>query len=255
MPITSLSLLLHVGCLQPKIAETADDTGSFDSQTASTAADVQQGLIGDGEGVVLAEVVVTTPMTSEGSGFYVQDPGGGEWSGMYIFTETMSGVFTPLVGDKISITGTVSEFYDFTEVKVSSAESIQVIGEEDVVAVEIGSVSDWEPYESVLVSLSDQQVVSAINSYGEVNLSSGIAMDNIFYDFDTEYGASYDAVVGAVSYSFEEFKIGPRSDDDLQGYVPGEAAEASSVADIQQNGVVGAASVEGVVVTAVGDEG
>ena len=127
--------------------------------------------------------MIVSGFTADGKGFYVQYEGGGEWSGMYIYAETMGGDFNPLVGDKVNITGTVSEFYDSTQVKVSTSESIQVVGEGDVAVADISGVTDWEVYESVLIGLSDQTVVSAVNDYGEVQLSEGLMMDNVFLIF------------------------------------------------------------------------
>ena len=258
--LITLPLLLSYGCLAPKQATTDEDTSSTQSGSGLTVSDVQQGIengsVLDGDEVVLSRVVVTTGFTTEGEGFFVQDPGGGEWSGIYVYTALMSGEFNPLVGDALEITGSVVEFYGYTEITVSSSEYIRVVGEEEVIATPVSNVSDWEAYEGGLISLADQTVVSGINNYGEAGLSAGIQMDNLFFDFDSEYGAQYDSVTGVVSYSFEEFKINPRSADDLAGYVEGSGGDVMTIVDIQQNGHVGPAKLEGVIVTSpVADEG
>ena len=256
-----------LACLAPKTTEEPNDSGETTPITSGdtvSCADVQQrvasGDIDVSEGatpvvVTLANVVIVSGLTADGKGFYVQDEGGGEWSGMYIYAETMSGDFNPLVGDKVNITGTVSEFYDSTQVKVSTSESIQTVGESDVAVTDVSGVTDWEVYESVLIGLADQTVVSEVNNYGEVQLSEGLMMDNVFFNFSTEYGASYSRVVGVVPYSYGEFKIAPRSGDDFEGYVAGEGPQAQTVAAVQSGNIQGPASFEGVVVTAVGDEG
>ncbi|MEC7987416.1 MAG: hypothetical protein VX278_19765 [Myxococcota bacterium] len=241
-------ILLGSGCISVKTADTDSDTGvtGVESGTA-TVADIQQGIIGDGADVFLERVVITT--TDWGEGFFVQDPGGGEWSGIYVYTETMGGEYSPIIGDEVQISGTVSEFYDYTELVVSSAENISVVGDGEVVATPVSNVTDWEPYEGCFVSLSDQTVVSSVSSYGEVELSGGIKMDNLFFDFGTEYGATYSAIQGVISYSYEEFKINPRSESDLEGYVAGEGGDVMTISDIQQGGVIGPVQLEGVVVT------
>ena len=90
--------------------------------------------------------------------------------------------------------------------KVATSESIQVVGEGDVAVADVSDVTDWEAYESVLIGLADQTVVSAMNDYGEVELSYGLMMDNVFFNFSTEFGASYSRVVGVVPYSYGAFK-------------------------------------------------
>ena len=162
----------------------------------------------------------------------------------------MGGDFSPIIGDAISLSATVSEFYDYTELVVASSESISVVGEEEVVSTSVSDVTDWEAYEGCLISLADQTVVSAISSYGEVDLSGGITMDNLFFDFDTEYGAAYTNVTGVISYSYEQFKINPRSESDLEGYTAGSGGDVVTISDIQQNGLVGPAKLEGVIVSA-----
>ncbi|MAA77952.1 MAG: hypothetical protein CL916_01730 [Deltaproteobacteria bacterium] len=248
---TFLSTIMLSACLTAKPIDQGNDTGTNDTSSngaSATVADIQQAVIGDGEDVYLERVVITS--TNFGEGFFVQDPGGGEWSGIYVYTQTMGGDFTPIVGDAVSISGTISEFYDYTELVLASAESISVVGEEQVVATSVSDVADWEPYEGCLVTLTDQTVVSAISSYGEVDLSGGITMDNLFFDFDTEYGATYTGVTGVISYSYEQFKINPRSESDLAGYVGGTGGETFTIADIQQNGLIGPAKLENVVVSA-----
>lgn len=254
---TFLSTLILSACLSAKPIDQGNDTGSDDTSSngaSATVADIQQGVIGDGEDVYLERVVITS--TNFGEGFFVQDPGGGEWSGIYVYTQTMGGDFTPIVGDAVSISGTISEFYDYTELVLASAESVTVVGEEAVVSTPVSDVTDWEPYEGCLVTLADQTAVSAISSYGEVDLSGGITMDNLFFDFDTEYGATYTGVTGVISYSYEQFKINPRSESDLEGYVAGSGGEIFAISDIQQSGHVGPAKLENVVVSApMADEG
>ena len=43
-------------------------------------------------------------------------------------------------------------------------------------------------------------------------------MDNLFFNFDADYGAEFGSVTGVISYGFEQFKINPRTESDLVGY-------------------------------------
>ena len=258
-------LPLFTGCIEPKTSDTTgggdegggDDTGS--SSGSMSIYDIQTGAVEDGELAALTGVVITTSITADGKGFFIQDEGGGEYSGIYVYLQGSFTDFKVYPGDRVNITGEVSEYYDFTELTVTSPAAVEVTGEATVVADELTgteswSAEDWEPWESGLVTLPDQTVTSALNNYGEAELSGGIVMDNMFYDFDTEFGATYDAVTGAIAYGFGEFKLSPRDDDDLEGYTPGEGPSTATLCEIQEAQVEGTMTdmpvvVEGVIVT------
>jgi len=240
-----LLLLLSVGCVNPSSSDKGDDSASGDDSggggDGTTIYDIQTGAVEADSTVTLEGVVVTSEITADGKGFFVEDPSGGEYSGIYVY---LQGDFTGLQlyrDDEVTVTGTVTEYYDWTEFTVSSASAIEVTGELSggVAPEELGDTSgwsadDWEPWESVLVSLPSQTAMGEVDSYGEVALSAGISMDNLFFDFSTETGATYTAVVGPMEYNFSEFKIAPRDEDDLQGYVAGEGPEEKSICDIQE---------------------
>ncbi|MBM75263.1 MAG: hypothetical protein CMK59_07665 [Proteobacteria bacterium] len=254
-------LSTNIACLKPKAADPLEDTSGevVDLGQAISISTLQQG-IEDGSieadtPIILNDVLVVSAKTADDGGFYIQDEGGGEWSGLFVYTETMSGSYMPIVGDKLKITGLAAEFYDSTQIKVSSSESIEVIGSGALTVTPVSNVTDWEPYESVLISLSDQSTVSDVNSYGEVLLSSGLSMDNLFFDFSTEYGATYSKITGVLPYSFEEYRIAPRTEEDLEGYVAGEGPDAVTIASIQSDSMSGPVAVENVIVTAVAEAG
>lgn len=232
LPFLSMSMLMTACLTATKTEET--DTADTENSAYATIADIQSGVIAEGETVTIQNAVITTSITGDEEGFFIQDEGGGEWSGIYVFVGQAGGGIAPIVGDKMTITGSVSEFYDSTQLVVSSAEAMKTTGEADPVPTVLTAMpADWESYEGCLVELTDQEAVSDVNSYGEVELSFGIQMDDLFFSFDTEYGAQYDSVVGVMTYSFEEFKINPRFAADLAGYVEGAGPEAVTVSDVQ----------------------
>ena len=232
LPFLSMSMLM-TACLTAK-TQSETDTDDTENSAYATIADIQSGLIAEGETVTIQNAVITTSITGDEEGFFIQDEGGGEWSGIYVFVGQAGGGIAPIVGDKMTITGSVSEFYDSTQLVVSSAEAMKTTGEADPVPTVLTELpADWENYEGCLVELVDQETVSDVNSYGEVELSMGLQMDDLFFSFDTEYGAQYDSVVGVMTYSFEEFKINPRFAADLAGYVEGAGPEAVTVSDVQ----------------------
>ena len=242
-----LLFVLSVGCVTPSSSDKGNDDSNPGDDSGggggdeTTIYDIQTGAVEADSTVTLTGVVVTSEITADGKGFFVEDPSGGEYSGLYIY---LQGDFTGLElyrDDEITVTGTVTEYYDWTEFTVTSTSAIEVTGEltGGLAPEELGDTStwtadDWEPWESVLVSLPSQTVESEVDSYGEAALSGGVSMDNLFFDFSTETGATYTAVVGPMEYNFSEFKIAPRDEDDLQGYVAGEGPAEKSICDIQE---------------------
>ena len=83
---------------------------------------------------------------------------------------------------------------------------LQYVLEEDI---------DWETWESCLINLGPATATSDVNEYGEVETTADINIDNNFYQFSAENGTTWSQVSGVLGYSFEAFKIWPRSAADL----------------------------------------
>lgn len=226
------------------------DTGDTDTddgiETVSISA-IQQGNVPEGV-IRLEDVIVTTGLTSDGDSFFIQDEGGGEWSGIYVYNNTS---YSPVVGDKITITASYSEFYDDSQLMLNPQDELAVTGAGQPVVTTITSPSgNWEPYEGCLVKFNDQGVTSEVNSYGEAELAMGIPMDDLFFDFDADYGGHYDSITGVISYSFEQFKINPRTEADLVGYTY--ESTPITILDVQSGNYESqTVTLDAVVVTAV----
>lgn len=181
---------------------------------STTCAELQQE--GTEGGVELPGVVVTGPMNIEGTGFWVQDQGGGEWSGMYIYL--YDGVSADVtVGDIVDIKGSATDYYDLTEVSVSSSDDIVLTGDTtDAVIDPLSSApDDWESWESCLLRLEGIGITSEPNSYNEVDTDWGITIDDLIYEGSYTNGATCDYVQGLLTYSYEEWKLLPRDADDI----------------------------------------
>ena len=232
-----------------------DDTGSDDDSTGGTTiADIQSGAFEydaeNGTPVTVSGVIVTTEVNSDGEGFFVQDAGGGEYSGMYVYLQQGLDSLYIAQGDELTISGDVVEFYDWTELVVASETSIEVTGEGDVTADTVSPTDDWEAWESCLVTIEDV-TIDAVNTYGEAELDAGLTMDDWFTSFSVAAGGTFESVTGAVGYSYSTWMLFPRSEDDLVGY-DGEAGGGSTVAtvnDVQEGGLTGSVVLENVVVT------
>ncbi len=252
--IASLSLGLMSACNlgpKPNTDDSVDDTGGGEEDGISIS-DLQDGTIAEGETVTLTGVVVTSGWDSEAKGFFIQDAGGGEYSGIYVYAPSASDTYLE-VGYELTITGQTTEFYDWTEFNVADTSAFEVTGSAapSVDTVDPATVSDWEVWESCLINIGAATALDNVNGYGEIALDSGLVLDNWFFDYQGEQGATWTGVSGQLIYNFESWKLAPRSEEDLAGYVPGEGPGKVSVGECQDGTVPedSAVSIEGAVVT------
>jgi predicted extracellular nuclease len=255
LALVGFSLIAGCGSLSPKTSsDESDDDGSGPGGGGDSVSivEIQMGEVSEGSTVTLKDVVATSPITAEGKGFFVQDAGGGAYSGIYVYVWEEVGA-NPTVGDVLTLTGTIKEFYNFTEIEVTDASGLSTNGSADVVPTVLDEEPEnWEAYESVLVTLNDQTVTNASNltSYGEVSLSLGVQMDNLFFNFDAESGDVFESVTGPIHYSFEQYKLCPRTPADLGDSAAGVPTQATVTAI--QSGEIGEGAqveLEGLVVT------
>ena len=192
-------------------ADVAAYTPSAASGDASIA-DVQAGgTCGD---VTLTDVIATSvDFGDEGkSTFFVQDATG---AGVVVFVKNSA--YDVAIGDVFTLTGSVQEYYDLTEVVIDDVANITktASGEGTTPVAVDGMPTDWEPYEGQLITISEVEVSSA-PSYGQVSTNyAGLFIDDLFTDFTATTGDTFSSVTGVLYYSYEEWKLEPRSEADL----------------------------------------
>lgn len=252
MPTKTPALLLLAllgGCLNPKPLDDSatDDTNGSDGPSIF---DVNDGTIAVDALATLEGVVVTSPLNRDGDGFFVADPAGGANSGLYVWRQMGFSELTIAPGDELRITGTVTEYYGWTEFVIDSIDDVEVTGEATIPApVDLGdgAGADWESYESVAVTLT-AQTVESVDAYNTGTLSGGIKLDDGFQYLEFDCRGSFESISGIVFYQYEAWSLNPRSDDDMVGYVAPEAAP-TTVAAIQAGDWCGPAILEDVVAT------
>jgi len=195
----------------------ADADADSDADTdIATVEDVQRGVYAEGVIVTVPDVIATSTVATSAGGFFVQDPGGGAYSGVYVYLGTE--LVDVQEGDELTITGAVTEYYDLTEISVTSASDVVKTGSGTVVATSMSSTpSDWEPYEGVLVTLQGLRVTSVPDKYGEADTSFGVTMDDMFFYWDDAYGQgdSFTSVTGPLMYTYSAYKLEPRDNADF----------------------------------------
>lgn len=116
--------------------------------------------------------MATTDADAWTYGFFVQDPEGGAWSGLFVYLE---GVAVDVQrGDVLNLTGGVDEYLELTENIVSSPGDVVVTGSREPAVTEVvGVPEDWEHLEGVLVELNGLRI------YGDFELEPRYADDFI----------------------------------------------------------------------------
>ncbi len=171
-----------------------------------TAAGVQLGHMQGA--LTLPKLVVTSPPVAEGYGFYVQDPGGGPWSGLFVYTgETTAEVE---VGDQLTVVGETQEYYGATQLVASSWERTDDDWVERTWLP--GEQADWEPWDGVLVKAYDLTVTAVTEDGWETDI--GLLIDETFASVELEVGDTTD-VEGIVHTAWDRWRLSPRDDDDL----------------------------------------
>ena len=147
------------------------------------------------------EVTTTGIVTSVGTeGYHIQD-GIGEYTGIYVFDSS----YTAELGDEITLTAEVEEFYNLTELKDVTAFNVASSNNPLPSPVELTTdEAGDEAFESVLIKVSEAECTNSNLGFGEFELNDGsgpIAVDDFFYLFMANQGSKY-TITGPLFYSF-----------------------------------------------------
>ncbi|MFA7056071.1 MAG: metallophosphoesterase [Candidatus Cloacimonadales bacterium] len=151
--------------------------------------------------------------------FFISMPEGGAWKGIYIYHS-----YSVNVGDKVTVTGKVTEYWGFTELK--NVSNVTIISSGHSVAptlITTGQLNTNEAYESVLVKIVDAQVVESYDQYNNFKINDGTGssyvgvgcVDLQNHGFDAIVGSMLTSITGVVDYSFNNYYLNPRSINDV----------------------------------------
>ncbi len=180
-----------------------------------------------GETVTVEGIVVATEWKGYVD-FFIADPEGGPWHGLFVYDGDEEYGDLVSVGDMVSITGMIDEYYDLTELKNISDMEILSQGNElpPVYRTTTGEVAESEALESVYVYVTgDLEVTAEQNEYGEWYIDDGSGecqVDDGFFYLDSvdppiviEFGDVWGTIRGLVDYSYDLFAINPVSPSDI----------------------------------------
>jgi len=199
---------------------TAFDTApSYGAATGITIRDVQQGRVGEGSVVTLVEVIVTSPMVASGDGFFIQDEGGGESSGIRVRFDGVMDAVDVAVGDRVTVQGTFLVSDSSAEISVTAADDVVFLDAGHVVVTDAITAADLdvEAWEGGLVSLGAVQVWSVSDAFGQVHTSAAIDLGGLFGVVAPGPGAACVNLTGLLTVLSGMPTIAPRDEADLAG--------------------------------------
>jgi|GEM_PF-2832200 len=172
-----------------------------------------------GETVTVA-AIVTGGDASFGSSQFVQDAHG-PWNGVNVYTWANDLVR----GDSVMITGTVTEYYNKTEIE-DVLQAVVLANNVDLPAAYETTVADMDTNESlegVLVDLGKVAVTDPSLGSGEFQVTdatgNGIVDDAGSYSYSPVAGDSL-YIKGIVDYTYGNYKLEPRDDGDIDKFYP-----------------------------------
>jgi len=204
-----------------------------------TVYDVQYSPTGPSpyEDSVVTVSAIVTATGHNGDKYFIGDPSGGPWTGVYIYDFT----YTVTQGEWVTLTGTVDEYYGYTEIKELTSltvDSTTAVPPSYSTTCAIAGSS--EALEGVLITLSNLVVVQDSSDVCWVDDGSGIIkmLNGFDYAYDAEVGDSITSLTGLLIYDWGEFCIEPRSDGDIDVIADTTTPDTSgyhSIRELQEN--------------------
>jgi len=216
-----------------------DDTAGDPCEGGESIYDIQSGSIAPDSEVKVKCVVVTSQLTEAPPGFFVQEPdsaGAAENSGIYVYVsdEGILGDIEPMiaVGNSVTLKAVYTEYYDLSELTISTVKDVQLLGTDTVTPTPIADPcsiatggAQAEAYEGVLVQVSEVSVTSENpdapdNDYGEFEVAGCLRVDDLFFEMDAveinpTLNTEFATLTGPMYYAYDNAKVCPRTGSDL----------------------------------------
>lgn len=198
-----------------------------------------------------------------GSGFYLGDPlavgADGQWSGLYVFDATLSNTVT--LGDMMKLSGRIIELNGTTQLRLLTANVTESTG--NPVPVTVIDAADLpynsntsEPWEGVMVMLSNQKISTVPNVFGQFQIMDetgtvAAMVDNELYNYPAAQFVANDVwyqLQGVVDFLTGDnfYRILPRSAADL---IKEDSVAATKISIQSTNGSLNQVSAMNVLTT------
>jgi hypothetical protein len=216
--VISMGLAFALTCYDIQYTETPGPDGYYPSTYT-------------GQTVTVTGVVTEESCGTSSSGpdtkFVISDPGGGPWSGLYVF-EWGTGVQR---GDMVTVTGPVYEYYGYTEIS-GAATTVTILSNGNQLPqpalIQTSNLSnvlnlDNEQWEGVLCKIQNVTVTTIPNNYQEFYVTDGSGPGQID-DFGYQYphtwptitvGQAWGQITGIFDFSYYNYSLNPRDDSDF----------------------------------------
>ncbi len=175
---------------------------------------------GEADASTYAGQVVTTSGIVTGlayNGYYLQD-GAGAWNGIWVYDPSNA----PAQGDMVTVTATVAEYFDLTELSGVTAFNIDSSGNTLPNAILITTAGLTEAYEGVLVRVENAECVSEDSGSGQWQVDDGNGVlevdDQMLSGYVRTLGNTYD-ITGIGNFSYEQYKLEPRYEADITEHI------------------------------------
>lgn len=171
-------------------------------------------------GQIVTVTGIVTGTNFDGGSFFMNDPGGGPWSGVLVFNPPS----TPAEGDCVRVTARVQEYFELTE--LSSVSSVVVLGQGVVAPPDTIHASmlpdSSEAYEGGFVYIGPC-VVTNTEDFGDFAqwtvrdaTGEGIILGDFGLDYTPAEGDSFQFIQGCVSFNSNPgHMIAPRRNEDM----------------------------------------
>ncbi len=194
-----------------------------------------------GQTVTVQGIVVATEWRGYVD-FYIADPEGGPWHGLFIYDDTEEYGDMVSVGDMIEITGLIDEYYNMTELK--EIDDMEILSSGNAVPeayrVTCSDLASNEANEGCHVYITGELTVTqAQNNYGEWYVSDGdgeCQIDDGFFYLDSvdppieiEVDQVWGTIRGMVDYSYDLYAINPITPSDIS---PNEGSDDETVPEM-----------------------
>lgn len=172
-------------------------------------------------------VTALRPNTGSTRGFYIQDTSLEPFTGILVFTGSQSP--TVSVGNRVNVSGTYEEFFELSEITSPTVTIVDTSTTLPFGPIAIPSPAtiatggaQAEGYESMLLAVNGVAVLvmnpDAPSDFDEFTVTGNLRIDDQLYvALDNVYpvGTTFSNITGILGYSFNNFKLLPRSAADL----------------------------------------